>query len=60
MPGFVIQGGDITAHNGTGGTSIYANTQHGDMWGHFKDEFFLPHDRSGLLSLANNGPNRNA
>ncbi|KDO31463.1 hypothetical protein SPRG_04078 [Saprolegnia parasitica CBS 223.65] len=56
---FMIQGGDITKGDGTGGASIYANTPHGNAWGHFKDEHFLPHDRIGLLSLANKGKNTN-
>lgn len=60
VPGFVVQGGDITKGNGTGGTSIYRGTEHGDMWGNFKDEQpFLNHDKVGLLSMANNGRNRN-
>ena len=29
------------------------------MWGKFKDEAFMAHNRRGLLSYANNGPNRN-
>ncbi|EQC27828.1 peptidylprolyl isomerase [Saprolegnia diclina VS20] len=56
---FMIQGGDITKGDGTGGASIYANTPHGNAWGHFKDERFLQHDRIGLLSLANKGKNTN-
>ena len=60
VPNFVVQGGDFTKHNGTGGESIYAGTEHGDMWGKFKDEKpFLGHTRKGLLSMANNGPNAN-
>lgn len=57
---FVIQGGDFTKGDGTGGESIYApNSEHGDMWGKFKDEGFMQHNRKGLLSMANNGANRN-
>ncbi|KAI1286727.1 Peptidyl-prolyl cis-trans isomerase D [Halotydeus destructor] len=49
---FMIQGGDITHHNGSGGESIYGKT--------FEDEAFIfNHDRPGLLSMANSGPNSN-
>ncbi|KAL7682886.1 putative cyclophilin-type peptidyl-prolyl cis-trans isomerase domain-containing protein [Plasmopara halstedii] len=56
---FVVQGGDFTTGNGTGGQSIYRGTSHGDLWGNFKDEGFLPHDDVGLLSMANAGKNTN-
>ncbi|RLO13495.1 hypothetical protein DYB28_010377 [Aphanomyces astaci] len=52
-------GAYITKGDGTGGCSIYHGTPNANAWGYFKDESFLPHDRVGLLSMANKGPNTN-
>jgi cyclophilin family peptidyl-prolyl cis-trans isomerase len=52
IPGFMAQAGDFEKSNGTGGYSIYEEK--------FDDEGFpYAHDRAGLLSMANSGPNTN-
>lgn len=52
IKGFIIQGGDPTG-TGKGGSSIYGKT--------FKDEIVpeLKHEKRGIVSMANSGPNTN-
>jgi len=52
IPSFMLQGGDFTKADGTGGESIYGEK--------FRDEGFkFRHDVPGILSMANSGKNTN-
>lgn len=67
----MLQGGDFTRHNGTGGKSIYGEKFKGVLYiawqGKYRascvifidENFKCRHDKPGLLSMANAGPNTN-
>ena len=51
IPQFMIQGGDVTKHDGTGNPSIYQGT--------FKDENFMVKHEIGCIAMANRGKDTN-
>lgn len=69
----MLQGGDFTRHNGTGGKSVYGEKFPGELFyacgysalniryllAHKDENFKLRHNKLGLLSMANAGPNTN-
>eukprot|EP00555_Chaetoceros_dichaeta_P014347 CAMPEP_0198259920 /NCGR_PEP_ID=MMETSP1447-20131203/8997_1 /TAXON_ID=420782 /ORGANISM="Chaetoceros dichaeta, Strain CCMP1751" /LENGTH=155 /DNA_ID=CAMNT_0043947441 /DNA_START=8 /DNA_END=472 /DNA_ORIENTATION=+ len=63
IPGFMIQGGDFTKGDGTGGHSIYNSSSSSSSsggGGMFDDEDLTgTHSQRGILSMANAGPNTN-
>jgi cyclophilin family peptidyl-prolyl cis-trans isomerase len=53
IPGFMFQSGDFQNSDGTGGSSVFDTKN-------FPDEnLTLKHNKKGLLSMANSGPNTN-
>ena len=61
IPGFMIQGGDYENFDGTGGSAApSSSTKCDDESTTFPDEdFSIPHDTEGVLSMANRGKDTN-
>lgn len=57
LPGFMIQGGDFTKFDGTGGHA--APTTNGGQPTFPDENFDISHDREGVLAMANRGKNTN-
>ena len=65
----MLQGGDFTRHNGTGGKSIYGEKFAGALFAFISkppthsaiidENFQFKHEKVGLLSMANAGKNTN-
>ena len=53
----LLQGGDFTNQNGTGGESIYGEKFEDEWYG--DNAVYITHNSPGMLSMANSGKNTN-